>query len=221
MATKASRISERAFPDVPRLSTKAGMFSPLPWVFRSVLAAFPPRTWMAYTYIIMKSGPEGISWPTDKQMAHDLGIGVRKVGPHLKLLVELGFIVMREVDGLRYICLVDPVVALEKLAEERSMSPEMVASMREDLDLMRPKRATKVVLPTLSQEHVLPSAAFRTFKNPEFLSGSSFAVPVVATAVAAAAARADGTTGFSMSLPVTDRVTLALPEDDRDEKAAG
>src|SRR5258707_14819393 len=130
MATKASRISERSFPDVPRFGTKRGMFSPLPWVFRTVLSAFPPRTWMVYSYLCMKSGPEGISWPTDKQIAHDLGVGVRKVGPHLKWLADLGFIVARDVDGLRYICLCDPVLGLEKLAEERTRPPAMVIAMR-------------------------------------------------------------------------------------------
>jgi hypothetical protein len=139
MATKASRISERLFKDVPRLDTKRGMFSPLHWAFRTVIREIPIRTWQIYTYILMRSGPEGLSWQTDRQIGHDCNIGPRKVAQHIRELEKLGVIVTKEHEGTRYICVADPLRALSELSGKGALAPLVVQSLHDDLLVMQPK----------------------------------------------------------------------------------
>lgn len=120
---KSQRIAgldEAHFPGVPTFNTRLGGYSPLAWMYRSILDSFTPREWMVLTYLLMRSGPDGICWPTDKTIGVDIGLGPKKVGPHLRRLAERGFIVTRRLKGRRYVKLVDPMTLEKKLLGESS-----------------------------------------------------------------------------------------------------
>jgi hypothetical protein len=134
--TRASRIVAKHFGDIQRFDPKGGNFSPLPWIYRRLLWFFPPRAWQVFTYLVMRSGPEGLSWLNDKQIATDLGIGHRKIGPQLSWLKEHGFIATLEVEGLRYVCLVDPLVPLAALFHKGGLPHARVETLSEDLELL-------------------------------------------------------------------------------------
>lgn len=130
---KAARAREQYFPDVPKFEPD-GNFSALPWVFRTILSFFKPRDWQLLTYLMMRSGPHGLSWFTDKQIGADVGIGHRKVGTHLKALEEAGFILSKWAeDGTRYICLVDPVPVIRQLAAKKKFTPDTLVRLNSDL----------------------------------------------------------------------------------------
>jgi len=128
---KAARAVERVFPDVMRFKAKAN-FSAVPWLFRRALWLFQPRAWMVLTYLYLRSGPEGITWLTDKQIGIDIDLGYRKVGPQLRELESMGFIVIREFDGERFVCLIDPHFALRALVRAGKITGERLDRLNED-----------------------------------------------------------------------------------------
>jgi hypothetical protein len=140
MATrKAQRIADRLFSGLPKFAPKRGMFSPLPWMLRCALPLFTPRAWQVYTYLMMRAGPEAIVWLSDKQIAHDLAITYRKIGPQLKYLRNLGLLAEGEHEGLRYLFLVDPLHALKKLKTSPKLTAteqRALAAVNDDLDLI-------------------------------------------------------------------------------------
>jgi hypothetical protein len=133
---KAARIQARLFDDVTRFISAGGKFSPLPWCLRRVQWMFPPRTWQVYTYLVMRSGQEGVTWHTDRQIAVDIDVTHRKVAPHLKELAALGFIALREHDGERFCCILDPFTALNALVKAGKIQGERLERLNEDLDTM-------------------------------------------------------------------------------------
>lgn len=133
---KAERARTRFFADTPKFEPRAGQFSPLPWIYRRLQWMFRPRDWQLLTYLIMRSGPEAIVWLTDKQIAHDLDLGHRKVGPHLRSLATLGFIAIAEGEGSRFIAITDPVRAIVGLVGSGQIHGERLEALREDLDLL-------------------------------------------------------------------------------------
>ncbi len=133
---KARRIYERYFSDVPVFSTSGAGFSPLPWVYRRVLWLFAPREWQVLTYLTMRVGPEGVCWQNDKEIAFDLGIGPRKLAPHIKGLRDRGFVRIVEDQGQRYLCLPEPVGVLRRLVEKGEIHGERLRSLNDDLEVM-------------------------------------------------------------------------------------
>ena len=135
--SKARRIRETHFSDVEVFRPSDGKFSPLPWIYRRVLWLFAPREWQILTYFIMRVSQEGVLWQSDKEIAFDLGIGSRKLAPHMKVLRERGFILVVEELGQRYICLPAPLGVLRRLVESGEISGDRLLALNEDLEVMR------------------------------------------------------------------------------------
>lgn len=134
--TKASRIYERHFASVPIFEAKGGRFSPLPWMLRRAQWLFATREWQLYTYFVMRSGPESVCWQTDREISYDLGIGPKKLAPYVRSLEEKGFIETAEAEGKRYVCIVDPRHALQKLVNANQINAERLQALNDDLELM-------------------------------------------------------------------------------------
>lgn len=133
MANKTEqRIRARVFADVPAYDHRGrGGFAPLPLVFRRCLHLFTPRTWQIYTYFLMRTGPDGLAWPTIHELGWDLGFGsVSKLKAHVKLLLDDGWLVRRSERGRDYYALQDPLVVLARL---RDRLPEDRAEAIEEL----------------------------------------------------------------------------------------
>jgi DNA-binding MarR family transcriptional regulator len=104
----------------------------------------PPRQWMILTYLYLRSGPQGISWETDRDMGLDLGLGPKKVGPHIRQLEALGFIVSKRLGRNRYVKLVDPMtVARTWLATEGRLDAERQKRLVDDLEQIRRTRRSR------------------------------------------------------------------------------
>ena len=140
----------RYFADVARLNQRRSGYAAFPWVLRGILWVFSsPRTWQVLSYLMLRMGRESIVWVTDQQMAKDIGVTPRKVGPHLKRLVELGFISMRTIEGQRYVAIVDPFHAIQQLVNAGIIVGDRLDDLNEDLAAMK--------LPAFEQDGTLPT----------------------------------------------------------------
>jgi hypothetical protein len=103
---------------------------------------------MVLTYLYMRSGPEGISWSTDRVIGDDIGLGPKKLGPHLQELERRGFIRMRRMGRNRYVKLVDPMWLAEQLLKPGSeLAPEVRQRLTDDLNqIYRTRRSRAQVL---------------------------------------------------------------------------
>jgi DNA-binding MarR family transcriptional regulator len=131
---KGERTLVRLFPDEPRYVPKRGTYSAMPWVLRRAVALFAPREFQLLVYLYLRAGPESLVWMSDRQIAVDLGVGHRKLSPHLRSLVQRGFIRMRDHDGERFILLLDPELALRKLVARGEIPPTMRDALADDFE---------------------------------------------------------------------------------------
>jgi DNA-binding MarR family transcriptional regulator len=141
-------LSLTYFSEVPSFNQKLGGYSAIPWVFRTLLSTMSPREWMLLSYLYLRSGPEGISWSTDRTIGDDIGLGPKKLTPHLKELERRGFIRMRRMGRNRYVKLVDPMWLAERLLQPDSdLAPEVRVRLTDDLhQIHRTRRSRAQVL---------------------------------------------------------------------------
>ncbi|HTU56949.1 MAG TPA: hypothetical protein VMF89_00925 [Polyangiales bacterium] len=131
---KPQRMLERLFADAPRYVARRGTYSAMPWVLRRAIAIFAVREWMVLSYLYLGVGPESLVWLTDKQIATDLGVGHRKIGPHIRTLEQKGFLKTAEHEGVRYTLLLDPELALRRLAAEKALPPSVLDLLTDDFE---------------------------------------------------------------------------------------
>lgn len=117
MGSKAiERIKERLFPEEKMIDPKKGSFSALPFILRKWQFRFEPRTWQVYTYIIMRTGQEGITWFDLKEMSFDLEYkSVSKLKPYVNKLVEEGWIRTATNSGKDYYAVRNPLVVIGEI----------------------------------------------------------------------------------------------------------
>jgi hypothetical protein len=132
--SKAQRMLAKLFADAPRYVARKGSYSAMPWVLRRAVGLFAVREWQVLTYLYLRSGPESLVWLTDKQIAVDLDVGYRKVGPHLRALVEKGFLKTAEYDGQRYLLLLEPETALRSLVAKGAVPLRTWETLAEDFE---------------------------------------------------------------------------------------
>jgi hypothetical protein len=133
--SKAQRMLAKLFEGAHGYVPRKGTYSAMPWVLRRAIGLFPaPREWQLLTYLYLRAGPEALVWLGDKQIAVDLGVGYRKVGPHIRSLIAKGFLQSKEHDGQRYLLLVDPEHALRELAKKGAIPQAMWEPLAEDFE---------------------------------------------------------------------------------------
>ena len=114
--TTAQRIKDRHFADEKLFDPKKGSYSALPFILRKLQFLFEPRVWQIYTYILMKTGPEGVAWFDLKEMSFDLQFkSIPKLKPYVTELAKEGWICCAQSGGKDYYVVIDPVVVLHKI----------------------------------------------------------------------------------------------------------
>jgi DNA-binding MarR family transcriptional regulator len=134
--SKAKRMLEKLFPEAPRYVPRKGTYSAMPWVLRRAVGLFSVREWQVLTYLYLRSGPESLVWMSDKQIAIDLDVGARKVGPHIRALVAKGFLKAAEHDGVRYLLLLDAEAALRGLAASGGIPKRVLEQLGDDFEVI-------------------------------------------------------------------------------------
>lgn len=146
-------MRSRLFGDAPRFRAKGGGYVPLPWLFRRLQRLFRPREWQVFCYVLMRADRWGLCWPTDREIAADLGVNYRKIGPNLRVLAELGFLRICTERDRRYLCIIDPLTVVRTLAKNgvltEKLPPEQLAELEKDLGFLR---ETPLQLSPLQQE---------------------------------------------------------------------
>ena len=127
------RIYQTHFSNIQHLSSKDKGYSPLPWYLRSVMWLFTAREWQLLTFFIMQGGKRALSWETDKEIGTAFNMGYKKISGYVKKLQVLGFIETKEVNGKRYVIVVDPYEALKKIVAAGKFKPEQLELLNEDL----------------------------------------------------------------------------------------
>lgn len=131
---QVQKIRERLFPGVETFRAKAAGFVPLPIVMRQAQFLFNPREWQIYTYVLMRSGPDGLAWFTLHEMAWDLAFqSVSKLKPYVDNLVEDGWLKHQTSQGKDYYLAPDPVSVFKDLRDVKKRVPEDRAEAMDDL----------------------------------------------------------------------------------------
>lgn len=131
---QVQRIRERLFPDAPTFVVKTGGFVPLPIVLRQAQFLFHPREWQIYTYVLMRSGPDGVAWFSLHELAWDLDFrSVSKLKPYVDNLVNAGWLKHQTSQGKDYYLALDPVTAFRALRDTQKAVPADRAEAMEEL----------------------------------------------------------------------------------------
>jgi hypothetical protein len=112
-------------------------FVPLPIVLRKILWFLTPPEVRVLIYLNLRASKYGICYPTEDEIAHDLGMSGRKnLTPHLRSLEEKHFIKTHTASGKKFFLVHDPRVAIERLAQSGKLNEHRlfeISDLLEDL----------------------------------------------------------------------------------------
>jgi len=112
--------------------TKSGGFVPLPFEFRLLLRFLTLAELRVLVYLHLRSGREGISFPTPEEIGHDIGVrNAKHVRPLLGQLERKGFIRTGQKGGRMYYLVLDPAVPIRRLLELKAMSTEQLRDVND------------------------------------------------------------------------------------------
>jgi DNA-binding MarR family transcriptional regulator len=117
---KDLRYRKQHFPgaDAAVFDTKRKGFVPLPIILRKVLWFLTPPEVRVLIYLSLRASKYGICYPTEEEIAHDLGMSGRKnLTPHLRSLERKNFIRTHTASGKKFFLIHDPRYAIERLAQ--------------------------------------------------------------------------------------------------------
>jgi len=133
MPSREEKIRKRLFPGASTFARATGGFTTLPLILRRAQFLFrSPRHWQVYTYIMMRSGKQGVAWLTLTEMAWDLAFkSVSKLKPYVDDLVEDGWLLRQASSGREYYLIVDPHAVIAALHKTGKLPPERVEAIDE------------------------------------------------------------------------------------------
>ena len=135
--TREARVRARLFPDEATYDRKQGAFTALPIVLRRVQALFQPREWQVYTYIMMRTGPEGMAWFPLTEMSWDLDFkSVSKLRPYVDSLEKKGWIRRTQSAGQDYYLVRDPLLVIAEMKQQKMFNNERRHALAELLELL-------------------------------------------------------------------------------------
>ena len=101
-------------------------------MFRLLLFLFTPREWEIYSYIMLRTGPEMVAWPTLQEIGWDLNFrSIPKLKAHLSALIEAGWLVHRNERGRDYYVPQDPLVVVGKLRDAGHIPEDRMQAIEE------------------------------------------------------------------------------------------
>jgi len=131
------RYRKQYFPgaDAVVFDTNRKGFVPLPIVLRKILWFLSPPELRVLIYLVLRASKYAICYPTEEEIAHDLGMSGRKnVTPHLRSLEEKHFIKTHTALGKKFFLIHDPRIALERLAQAGKLDDNRLFEVNELLE---------------------------------------------------------------------------------------
>jgi len=133
---KDLRYRNQYFPNADSLvfdTAKKG-FVPLPIILRKSLRLLSPPELRVLLYLMTRASKYGICYPTEEEVAHDLGLSGRKnLTPHIRASEEKHFIRTRTASGKKLFLIHSPRTALELLANAGKVSDDEMFEINEML----------------------------------------------------------------------------------------
>ena len=164
--TTGQRVKKRLFQDEPTFA-RVGGFTTLPLVLRRLQFLFEPRAWQVLTYVMMRTGPEGVAWFSLSELAHDLDFkSISKLKPYVDDLVASGWIRRATSSGLDYYLVRDPLRVIDELRAQGKLTEERQDEIDDLLD---------------SLKKVVPAPPAGMFPAPPALTGFAPPTPLAAT----------------------------------------
>ncbi len=118
---KDLRYRKQYFPGADKVvfDTKRKGFVPAPIVLRKILWFLSAPEVRVLLYLMLRASQYFICYPTEEEIAHDLGMKGRKnLTPHLRGLESKHFIKTHNASGKKFFLINDPRIAIEQLVQE-------------------------------------------------------------------------------------------------------
>jgi hypothetical protein len=135
-------------------------FVPLPIILRKLIRHLSAPELRVLVYLYLRASKYGICYPTQEEMAFELGLqGTKNLGPYLKKLEAKRLISMKSAMGRKFYLVHDPRVGLIHLAKLGQLTKEELEEINQlYIDLGQPT----------IEESLLPP---NTPKHPPVLGG--------------------------------------------------
>jgi len=117
---KDLRYRNQYFPQADKVVFDTGRkgFVPLPIILRKILWYLTPPEVRVLVYLVLRASKYAICYPTEEEIASDLGMKGRKnLTPHLRSLEEKHFIKTHTASGKKFFLIHDPRIAVQRLAQ--------------------------------------------------------------------------------------------------------
>ncbi|MGC1108148.1 MAG: helix-turn-helix domain-containing protein [Candidatus Acidiferrales bacterium] len=126
---KDLRYRKQYFPDAEDVvfDTRKKGFVPMPIILRKILWYLTPPEFRVLGYLMLRASKYCICYPTEEEIAHDLGMSGRKnLTPHLRSLEKKHFIRTHTASGKKFFLIHDPRIALQRLAQSGELDETRV-----------------------------------------------------------------------------------------------
>jgi len=118
--------------------TARGGFVPMAIILRKILWFLTPQEVRVLVYLMSRASKYGICYPTEEEIAHELGMKGRKnLTPHLRSLEKKHFIKTHTASGKKFFLIHDPRIAIERLAQSGHLSDEQLFEINDLLEDLR------------------------------------------------------------------------------------
>ena len=105
-------------------------FVPLPILLRKLIRHLSAPEFRVLVYLHLRASKYGICYPTEEEMAFELGLeGTKNLRPYVKKLEAKQLISTRTALGRKFYLVHDPRVAIQHLAEIGKLSPEEISEI--------------------------------------------------------------------------------------------
>jgi hypothetical protein len=134
---KDLRYRKQYFPDAEKVifDTKRKGFVPMAIVLRKILWFLTPPELRVLVYLMLRASRYGICYPTEEEIAHELGMSGRKnLTPHLRSLEQKHFIQTHTASGKKFFLIHDPRVAIERLAQSGQVNDDHLFEINDLLE---------------------------------------------------------------------------------------
>jgi hypothetical protein len=134
---KDLRYRNQYFPGAEKVifDTKQGGFVPMAIILRKILWFLTPPELRVLVYLMARASRHGICYPTEEEIAHELGMSGRKnLTPHLRSLEAKHFIKTHTASGKKFFLIHNPRIAIERLAQSGKLSDDRLFEINDLLE---------------------------------------------------------------------------------------
>ena len=134
---KDLRYRNQYFPGAEKVvfNTNHAGFVPMAIILRKILWFLTAQEVRVLVYLMTRASKHGICYPTEEEIAHELGMSGRKnLRPHLRSLESKHFIKTHNASGKKFFLIHDPRIANERLAQSGKLTDDQLFEINDLLE---------------------------------------------------------------------------------------